>query len=114
MKKIFVTEFSEFPGPRYESLGPSSGEGFRKQVLLKNIATDGGNFSVVLDGAYGYGSSFLDEAFGGLIRDGVPDGVALEICENLISEEDPSLIIEITQWVKEAIAEREKKDGSRA
>lgn len=114
MKKIYVTDFSEFPGPRYESLGPHSGEKFRKAVLLEEIKNHHGDISIVLDGAFGYGSSFLDEAFGGLIRDGVSDDVALQLCENLISEEDPSLKIEITQWVKEAISERKNKNGNRA
>ena len=114
MKKIFVTDFSEYPGPRYESLGPNSGEKFRKLILLDNVRLHKGDITVVLDGAYGYGSSFLDEAFGGLIRDGVPDEIALRICENLISDEDPSLKFEITQWVKDAITDRDKKNGSRA
>lgn len=113
MKTIFVTEYSEFPGPRYESLGPNSGEKFRKTVLLEEIKIHQGNISVVLDGAFGYGSSFLDEAFGGLIRDGISDDIALQLCENIISEEDPSLKIEITQWVKEAISERENKRVNR-
>jgi len=113
MKKIFVTEFSEFPGPRYESLGPHSGEKFRKSVLLENIKIHQGDISVVLDGAFGYGSSFLDEAFGGLIRDGVSDEIALKICSNLVSNEDPSLPIEITQWVKDAISDRDNKNGNR-
>jgi hypothetical protein len=103
MKVIRITEFSEFPGPRYISLGPYSGEAFRKQVLIPNIQAHAGKLIVDLDGALGYGSSFLDEAFGGLIREGVDSKVVLEICENLKSQDDPSLKIQITQWVKEAI-----------
>lgn len=113
MKTIYVTDFSEFPGPRYEALGPHSGEKFRKTVLLEEIKIHKGNISVVLDGAFGYGSSFLDESFGGLIRDGISDEIALQLCENLVSEEDPSLKVEITQWVKEAIFERDNKSGNR-
>ena len=107
MKKIFVTNFSEFPGPRYINLGPDSGELFRKTVLLREIEENNGEIAVVLDGAFGYGSSFLDEAFGGLIRDGVPKEIVLKICDNLVSEEDPSLKLEITQWVRDAIAHKE-------
>lgn len=109
MKTIFVREFSEFPGPRYESLGPHSGEIFRKTVLLPAIEDSQGEVSVVLDGVFGYGSSFLDEAFGGMIRDGVSNEIALKICERLVSEDDPTLLTEITQWVKEAISERDSK-----
>ncbi|WP_300746945.1 STAS-like domain-containing protein [Pseudomonas sp.] len=107
MKKILVTDFSEFPGPRYINLGPDSGELFRKTILLPEIEANNGEIIVVLDGAFGYGSSFLDEAFGGLIRDGVPKETVLSICNNLISEDDPSLKLEITQWVKDAIAHKE-------
>ncbi|OZY39372.1 hypothetical protein CJF43_23410 [Pseudomonas fragi] len=112
MKTIFVTSFSEFPGPRYIDLGPFSGELFRKEILLPEIKANNGEITVVLDGAFGYGSSFLDEAFGGLIRDGVSKEIVLNICENLISEDDPSLKLEVTQWVKEAIAHGESSNGS--
>lgn len=108
MNTIFVTEFSEFPGARYDSLGPNSGEKFRKTVLIPAIKQHNGPVTVVLDGAFGYGSSFLDEAFAGLIRDGIDVNLVLEICKNIVSNEDPSLKIEITQWVNEAIAERQK------
>lgn len=108
MKIINVTDFSEFPGPRYESLGPHSGEEFRLKVLIPAINQYGGKITVNLDGAFGYGSSFLDEAFGGLIRDGIDDKIVLEICENLQSEDDPSLPNEVTLWVKEAISDRNK------
>lgn len=113
MKSLFVTSFSEFPGPRYIELGPYSGELFRKEVLLPEIRANGGEIAVVLDGAFGYGSSFLDEAFGGLIRDGVSKEIVLKICENLISEDDPSLKLEVTQWVKEAIAHEGASNGNR-
>lgn len=113
MKSIFVTSFSEFPGPRYIDLGPFSGELFRKKVLLPEIEANQGEITVVLDGAFGYGSSFLDEAFGGLIRDGVPKEIVLKICDNLISNDDPSLKLEVTQWVNEAIAHGEAFNGNR-
>ncbi|MGM7282589.1 STAS-like domain-containing protein [Pseudomonas guariconensis] len=108
MKIINVTDFSEFPGPRYSSLGPNSGEDFRKMVLIPNIAKYNDEITINLDGAFGYGSSFLDEAFGGLIRDGINKETVLKLCENLKSDEDPSLKIEIIQWVKEAIADLDK------
>jgi len=110
MSTIFVTDFSEFPGARYDSLGPNSGEKFRKTVLIPAIKANENKetITVVLDGAFGYGSSFLDEAFGGLIRDGIDENTVLAICDHIVSEEDPSLKIEIIQWVKEAITEKSK------
>ena len=50
--------FSVYPGGRTPEDGPFSGEVFRKELLID------------LDGTRGYGSSFLEEAFGGLVRSG--------------------------------------------
>ncbi len=64
-------QFSETPGGRFRKHGPWSGEEFRDDVLrglLQNAMASGDRLIVVLDGTAGYGSSFLEEAFGGLIR----------------------------------------------
>lgn len=59
-------DYTPHPGPRYEWQGKFSGERFRG-VMVK--ALDKASRLVVdLDGTSGFGSSFLDEAFGGLIR----------------------------------------------
>ena len=63
--------FTETPGGRFKAHGNFSGEEFREEVLrglLSRVIADGDKLVVVLDGAAGYGSSFLEEAFGGLIR----------------------------------------------
>ena len=60
-------DFSKEPGGRHASDGPFSGETFRG-VLLKAFRAKGPGV-IELDGVRGYGSSFLDEAFGGLIRE---------------------------------------------
>lgn len=59
-------DFTVHPGPRYERQGAFSGERFRKVLVeaLKKVQ----RLIVDLDGTSGFGSSFLDEAFGGLIR----------------------------------------------
>lgn len=61
-------DFSPTPGPRFERLGPYSGEAFRNQLIGVLRADRDAAVEVVLDGAEGYGSSFLEEAFGGLVR----------------------------------------------
>jgi STAS-like domain of unknown function (DUF4325) len=64
-------DFSRTPGGRYISDGPDSGELFRIRYLLPALraaATSGGSVIVVLDGPRGYLSSFIEEAFGGLVR----------------------------------------------
>ena len=104
MKDIYVKRFSEFPGPRKESIGPNSGERFRDEVLYKAIQEfPNETFRIHLDGTAGYGSSFLEEAFGGLVRLGVSEKTMTEIIKNLVSEEDPSLIVEVSEYVNDAI-----------
>jgi len=103
MIAINVKDFSEFPGPRKEIVGPNSGEKFRETVLLPIIRANPNERIVVnLDGTAGYGSSFLEESFGGLIRCGIPFERVTNICENIKSSEDESLIEEIFEYVKEA------------
>lgn len=68
-----ATDYTRYPGPRYASDGPFSGEVFRDTILmdaLKQAIATGGMVTVSLDGVAGYGSSFLEEAFGGLLRKG--------------------------------------------
>lgn len=104
MIKIYVKDFSEFPGPRKEIIGPNSGERFRDEVLYQKIQEHPGEvIQVILDGTAGYGSSFLEESFGGLVRLGVPEAKMREIASNLISDEDPSLIDEIKEYIDEAL-----------
>jgi hypothetical protein len=67
-------DFSRTPGGRLISDGPDSGQLFRERKLvpaLQKAIADGEKVTVVLDGPRGYLSSFLEEAFGGLIRFGL-------------------------------------------
>lgn len=76
--KIEVShEFTRYPGPRYRVHGDYSGQQFREDVLSEKLraAIDANDtLIVVLDDVAGYGSSFLEEAFGGLIRQGFSKG----------------------------------------
>lgn len=67
MTILYVKDFSTTPGARYRNLGKASGEEFRDDVLVPALERDK-SLIVNLDGVRGYGSSFLDEAFGGLVR----------------------------------------------
>jgi len=94
-------DFSITPGARYKSDGPYSGEEFREKYLEKYFAIDGNDekITIVLDGTAGYGTSFLEEAFGGLARK-----VGKEKCLarlSFISLEEPLLIEEIKQYINE-------------
>ena len=71
MIDIRVMERCPYPGGRFVADGPYSGEFFRDEVLdpaLRAAIKQREKIRVVLDGAPGYGSSFLEEAFGGLLR----------------------------------------------
>ncbi len=60
-------QFSRFPGGRFKRISDYSGEEFRDDLLLPEIRR-GGPVVVDLDGVVGYGSSFLEEVFGGAVR----------------------------------------------
>lgn len=73
MITIRVADHAPSPGGRFVSDGPFSGEWFREEMLrpaLSAADSQGDRVIVILDGTSGYGSSFLEEAFGGLIRKG--------------------------------------------
>lgn len=105
MKTIFVKDFSVFPGPRTKDLGENSGEAFRDDILVPAINSDG-QICVDLDGVFGYGSSFLEEVFGGLVRVGVSTDAVQFISENLVSKDDPSIAVEIKEYIENALQAR--------
>ncbi|MEQ1933888.1 MAG: STAS-like domain-containing protein [Fimbriimonadaceae bacterium] len=69
MKRIDIgTEFSRTPLGRYHPKdGPNSGERFRREFLTPALRSNP-VVIVRIDQVEGYGSSFLEEAFGGLVR----------------------------------------------
>jgi hypothetical protein len=68
MKVIHIArEFSPYPVGRFYEDGPDSGQRFRETFLEPPLAA-GDSIQVDLSGTEGYGSSFLDEAFGGVVR----------------------------------------------
>ena len=60
-------QFTQFPGGRYRRISEFSGEEFRDDYLKPAIER-GEEVVVELDGVVGYGSSFLEEVFGGIVR----------------------------------------------
>lgn len=64
-------DYFPFPGGRFRKNGKGSGEEFRDDFLvprMQEAINQKGCLVVNLDGVMGYPSSFLEEAFGGLIR----------------------------------------------
>jgi len=100
MKRINIAkEFSRYPAGRYSGDGPYCGEDFRDK-FLKHSMSSNEQIVIELDGTRGYGSSFLEEAFGGLVR----IGYSPKIINELITFEasDDSLIEEIKEYIEEA------------
>lgn len=62
-------DFSRYPGGRYRSDGPHNGEEFREDYLVPALRR-GERLQIVLDDVAGLPASFIEEAFGGLIRAG--------------------------------------------
>lgn len=78
--KIKLTDFTKFPLGRYSSDSSGSGEIFRREKLLPALKSSSEKLIINLDGTKGaIGSSFLEEAFGGLIR---LEGFTLEELNN--------------------------------
>lgn len=68
------SDFSRTPGGRFISDGPDSGQLFRDRFLvprIKDAIDSNSKVTVIMDGPRGYLSSFLEEAFGGLVRLGL-------------------------------------------
>jgi hypothetical protein len=103
--KIRVCDFSKTPGSRYRDEGKKahSGQEFREDILEPNfkIAIEcNERLFVDLDGTIGYGTSWLEEVFGGLAR-----AYGKEKVLNLLdfkSEEEEYLIDDIKQYIKDA------------
>jgi len=62
-------DFSEVPLGRYKDDGDFNGERFREEFLLPALRAND-SVTVDINDLEGLGSSFLEEAFGGLVRKG--------------------------------------------
>ena len=97
--------FSQTPGPRYPQEGKHSGAEFRTHMLypLYRLISGMDYILVVdLDGTSGYGTAFLEEVFGGLIRVNKVPLAHLRAHLQIVSEEEPDLLPEINQYIAEA------------
>ncbi len=64
-------DFTKTPGGRFIKDGEYSGEQFRNDILIpkyEEALSEGKKLFVDLDGCYGMPTSFLEEAFGGIVR----------------------------------------------
>lgn len=71
MRINIANDFSKAPGGRYHPVdGNKTGQLFRQTFLERPLKETDEVIEINLDGAVGYPSSFLDEAFAGLVREG--------------------------------------------
>jgi hypothetical protein len=104
-------DFSRNPGPRLKDQGPDSGETFRK--LLVRALSQHDKIVVDLDGTSGIGSSFLDEAFGGLVRSEGLSKKEVRRRVRVVSNLDSSYLSTVSDAIK--LAEPDKvKQGVQA
>ena len=92
-------EFTRFPAGRYVTDGNFSGEKFRETVLIPALRAYR-ELRIFLDGTMGYGSSFLEEAFGGLVRAGFDKQDLLR--RLLLVSNDRSIVEEIQEYITKA------------
>lgn len=104
-------EFGPTPGPRYKNEGDFSGEKFREDILsplIKQAIREGKRLIVDLDGTAGYGTSFLEEAFGGLIREERMDVSKVISTLAYVSQEEDYLIDDIKEYIEDAASQRQQ------
>lgn len=97
-------DFSPYPAGRFRKDGRFSGEVFRQEVLERAFK-EYQKVVIELDGVRGYSNSFLEEAFGGLIR---TSGYTLNVLREKLSlkTDDTSLYDEIQQYLKDAAQDK--------
>lgn len=104
-------DFTSLPGPRYIREGTFSGEQFRTEKLLpafEQALVSKQKIEVLLDGTIGYGTSFLEESFGGLVRELAkqrPLKEAIHLVLNtlqIISLEEDYLVEDVKSYIQNA------------
>lgn len=96
-------DFSETPGGRFITEGPFSGEDFRIRLLSPmyiEAVDKGEKLTIEFDGCYGYATSFLEEAFGGLVRERREKGIIRNMV--FISNDDVTVPKLIEKYVANA------------
>ncbi len=99
MKIDIPKDFSICPKGRYLNDGPYNGELFRIKYLEQPLK-ENKKIELNLDGALGYSSSFLEEAFGGLIRNGFSSEQIFK--QITFISKNSVLIYQISSYIKNA------------
>jgi hypothetical protein len=110
MKEMYIDiaqDFSDSPSGRYIEDGAYCGANFLNDFLLPNIHK---YTKIILDFTHvlGYGSSFLEEAFGGLVRETGMSKDELFRHIEVRTLNDPFLLDEINQYIDEELERKSK------
>lgn len=100
---IISSEFSDTPGGRYISESTFSGEEFREKILLpkyEEAIKKHEKLLIDFDGCFGFGTSFLEEAFGGMVREHSKMGILNHIV--IKSTEDETIPDYVNRYIKAA------------
>jgi hypothetical protein len=111
MKIKIASDFTTAPGPRHVSEGKFSGEQFRVDLLLPKVMEASKlkcPLTIDLDGTSGFGTSFLEESFGGLIRENNLSLADLNAILRFKSDDEPDLLDEIKEYMEDAEKEKGK------
>lgn len=101
MELNIAKDYTKTPGGRLKKNGLYSGEDFREKKLKPyylEAKLNGEILTVILDGGFGYATSFIEEAFGGLARELKPEKIDKII--KIVSDEDPSWLNKINEYIK--------------
>lgn len=105
-----ASDFTDTPGARSRSQGDFSGEEFRETVLIPAVLEARKHRETIkidLDGTYGYPPSFLEEAFGGLVRTFPSDDFSRMF--EFVTFDEPSLPERIALYIKNGNADAKKR-----
>ena len=98
-------DFSPYPAGRFRKDGKYSGTAFREDHLVPALIRHK-QVTVIFDQVEGFGSSFLDEAFGGLIRSEKMNKEFLtEHLKLDTNEEDMKIYVRFAHWYINKAAE---------
>ena len=101
---LYVRDFTFTPGPRLQEDGNYSGEEFRDKYLLPKFldaVKKDIRLNVNLENTKGYATSFLEEAFGGLIRKGCKKKEVKKYLR-IHSSDRPWYVSEVDRYINEA------------
>lgn len=101
MQIIIRNDFTDSPGPRYIWQGEHSGELFREDVLIpkfKEAIEKNEKLTIDFDGTFGYPTSFLEEAFGGLKEKYNKELILRTL--HFISNDEAGLIDEVKGYIE--------------